>query len=93
MCTDGRKDQEAACVRVTVSVTVALVLPNPRKGLKQSQAIKTEARRVKPDLTNHSLSPPLNSEAHSVQAVAVAVASRALLCSESTAESTVSGKS
>lgn len=91
MCTDGRKDQEAACVRVTVSVTVALVLPNPRKGLKQSQAIKTEARRVKPDLTNHSLSPPLNSEAHSVQAVAVA--SRALLCSESTAESTVSGKS
>lgn len=59
MCTDGRKDQEAACVRVTVSVTVALVLPNPRKGLKQSQAIKTEARRVEPDLTNHSLSPPV----------------------------------
>lgn len=38
---------------------VAPDLANSRKGVKQSQAIKTEARRVKLDLTNRRLSLPV----------------------------------
>lgn len=49
MHTDAREDQEAACVRVTVGVTVALVLVTQEKG--SSKAKRSRQRHAESSQT------------------------------------------